>query len=353
MSRKPPVIKPAAPVVPPASSPPLIVGAIGQPGAADGIGAQARFSFPGGIAVDSAGNIYVADTGNNTIRKISPSGEVRTLAGLAGQSGQIDDIGAKARFRAPLGIAVDAAGNLYVSEFANNTIRKISPQGSVITLAGSAANPGWRDSVGDNAHFRNPWGLAVDQSDNVYVADKDNFVIRKITPDGRVSTFAGQPGQPGFADGPGASARFKDPHGVAVDGSGNLFVADTANNALRRITPAGVVSTVTLALSYPESVAAERLRRNLCQRLRRRASHLQRAGRDASCLGLDLQPRWSLCHRQRHGRGRPRDALPLRHCQGYYLLAAGQARGQLGFPLPYLNPDRVPSIFPVLAVSIQ
>jgi serine/threonine protein kinase len=257
--QKPPVIKPAAPVVPPAFSPPLIVGAIGQPGAADGTGSQARFSSPGGITVDSAGNIYVADTGNNTIRKISPNGEVRTLAGLPGQSGQIDDIGATARFRAPLGIAVDAAGNVYVSEFANNTIRKISPQGSVSTLAGSAANPGWRDSAGDNAHFRNPWGLAVDKSANLFVADKDNFVIRKITPDGRVSTFAGQPGQPGFADGPAASARFKDPHGVALDGAGNLYVADTANNALRRISSAGVVSTVTLKVSFPDSVAADAL----------------------------------------------------------------------------------------------
>lgn len=256
VAQKPPVIKPPVPVVPPASSPPLLVGAIGQPGAADGIGALARFSSPGGIAVDSAGNIYVADTGNNTIRKISPAGEVRTLAGLAGQSGQIDGVGVLARFRAPLGIAVDAAGNLYVSEFANNAIRKITPQGSVITLAGSASNPGWRDSLGDNAHFRNPWALAVDQSNNLYVADKDNFVIRKITPDGRVSTFAGQPGRPGFADGPGPDALFKDPHGVAVDGSGNLYVADTANNALRRITSAGVVSTVTLALSYPDSVSA-------------------------------------------------------------------------------------------------
>jgi sugar lactone lactonase YvrE len=254
---KPPVIKPVAPVVPPSWSPPIVVGGIGQLGAADGIGAQARFSSPGGIAVDDAGNIYVADTGNNTIRKISPAGEVRTLAGMAGQSGQLDDIGATARFLAPLGIAVDGAGNVYVSEFAHNTIRKISPQGSVITLAGSAANPGWRDGLGDNAHFRNPWALAVDRAGNVYVADKDNSVIRKITPDGRVSTVAGKPGESGFADGPGGTARFKEPHGVAVDGSGNLYVADTANNAVRKITPAGVVSTIASALSSPESIAAD------------------------------------------------------------------------------------------------
>jgi sugar lactone lactonase YvrE len=255
--QKPPVIKPTLPVVVPSPSPPLIVGAIGQRGAADGIGAQARFCSPGGIAVDSSGNIYVADTGNNTVRKISPAGEVRTLAGLAGQSGQIDDNGSTARLLAPLGIAVDGAGNVYVCEFANNTIRKISPEGSVITLAGSAGNPGWRDSVGDNAHFRNPWALAVDKSANVFVADKDNFVIRKITPDGRVSTFAGQPGQPGFADGPAGSARFKDPHGIAVDAAGNLYVADTGNNALRKITSADVVSTIPVALSNPDGVAVD------------------------------------------------------------------------------------------------
>jgi len=252
-----PPVKPIEPVFVPGSSPPIIVGGIGQPGAADGTLDQARFSSPGGVAMDEAGNICVADTGNNTIRKISPAGEVRTLAGMAGKSGQIDGIGDAARFTAPLGVAVDRDGNVYVAEFANNTIRKISPQGSVSTLAGSAGNPGWRDGVGDNAHFRNPWAVAVDKSGNVLVADKDNFVIRKITPDGRVSTLAGKPGEPGFHDGPAGSARFKDPRGVAVDGSGNVYVADTANNAVRRITPAGNVSTLAISLSNPDGIAVD------------------------------------------------------------------------------------------------
>ena len=222
-------------------------------------GHRSALFLPGGVAEDTAGNIYVADTGNHTIRKISPAGEVRTLAGMAGKPGQTDDIGDAARFLAPMGIAVDGEGNVYVAEFANNIIRKISPQGSVITLAGSAASPGWRDGAGDNAHFRNPWALAVDKSGNVYVADKDNFVIRKITPDGRVSTLAGKAGEAGFHDGHAGSARFNDPRGVAVDGSGNVYVADTGNNAVRKITAAGVVSTIARSLSNPDAIAADAL----------------------------------------------------------------------------------------------
>jgi sugar lactone lactonase YvrE len=156
-----------------------------------------------------------------------------------------------------MGIAVDGAGNVYVAEFANNIIRKISPQGSVLTLAGSADDPGWLDGDGDNAHFRNPWALALDKSGNIYVADKDNFVIRKVTPDGRVSTFAGKPGESGFHDGPADSALFKDPRGVAVDSSGNVYVADTANNAVRKISAAGDVSTIAISLSNPDGIAVD------------------------------------------------------------------------------------------------
>jgi len=209
------------------------------------------------LAVDAAGYIYVADMGNNTIRKVSPFGDVSTLAGLAGQSGQIDGEGAQARFIAPSGIAVDSAGNVYVAEFANGTIRKISPEGTVSLLAGSPGNPGWTDAKGDNAHFRNPWSVAVDKSGNVYVADKDNFVIRQITPDGRVSTIAGRAGLPGFADGKRDAARFRDPHGIAVDYFGNVYVADTANQAVRKISPAGEVTTPASGLFNPQSIAVD------------------------------------------------------------------------------------------------
>jgi serine/threonine protein kinase/sugar lactone lactonase YvrE len=255
----PPVVtNPVVPVVvvPSRPPPPIIVGAIGVAGSSDGIGSQARFSSPSAIAVDSAGYIYVADMGNNTIRKISPSGAVSTLAGMAGQAGRMDGEGANARFIAPSGIAVDHAGNVYVAEFASDTIRKISPEGTVSLLAGSPGNPGWKDAKGDNAHFRNPWSVAVDHLGNVYVADKDNFVIRKITPDGLVTTIAGQPGAPGFADGNRATARFQDPHGIAVDQAGNVYVTDPANQAVRQISAGGDVKTIAL-LPHPGSMAVD------------------------------------------------------------------------------------------------
>ena len=255
----PPEIKPSTQTVvsAPHFTPPIIVGDAGVPGTNDGIGSVARFSSPSAVAVDTSGYLYVADMGNHTIRKISPSGDVTTLAGLAGQSGQTDGEGAQARFVAPSGIAVDESGNIYVAEFASGTVRKISPEGAVSLLAGSPGNPGWKDAKGDNAHFRNPWSVAVDKSGHVYVADKDNFVIREIRPDGMVSTIAGKPGVFGYADGKRESARFKDPHGVAADVFGNVYVADTGNQAVRKISPSGDVTTIAQGLFNPESVAVD------------------------------------------------------------------------------------------------
>jgi sugar lactone lactonase YvrE len=235
------------PVTPPATphwAVTILAGQAGSPGSLDGAAAAARFQAPGGVAVDSAGNVYVADTGNNAIRKISPYGAVTTLAGLAGSHGSIDSLGGAARFWAPFGIAVDKSANLYVAEMANGAIRKISSSGNVSTLAGLAGNPGTNDGVGDNAQFRNPWGVAVDRNGTVYVADTSSSTIRKITPAGAVSTLAGLPGNSGFSDGIGAQARFWNPHGVAVDAAGNLYVADTGNNIIRKITSAGAVSTL-------------------------------------------------------------------------------------------------------------
>jgi serine/threonine protein kinase len=241
----PPVAKPVSSVVPQGEwRVSILAGQPGAPGSADGAASDARFKSPGGIAVDTFGNVYVADTGNNTIRKIVRGGPVSTLAGLAGKLGRQDGSGSAARFLAPLGIALDGAGNIYVAEFASDTIRKITPGGVVSTLAGSAGNPGREDGVGDNAHFRNPWSVAVDSTGDVYVADKSNFTIRQITPTGRVSTFAGFPGIPGDADGPGSYARFRDPHGVAVDSAGNVYVADTGNNTIRKINSFGMVTTL-------------------------------------------------------------------------------------------------------------
>jgi len=248
----PPVPPPATNPVPAVVNPPpeprwavsIFAGQAGTSGSQDGLGAAARFQAPGGLAVDGAGNVFVADTGNNTIRKISPAGMAATLAGQPGSHGSLDSQGGAARFWAPFGIAVDSRGNVFVAEVANGTIRRISPAGQAGTLAGLAGNPGSNDGVGDNAQFRNPWGVAVDRSGTVYVADTSSSTIRKITPAGAVSTFAGLAGNSGSSDGMGGQARFSNPHGVAVDGAGNVFVADTGNNTIRKITAAGLVSTL-------------------------------------------------------------------------------------------------------------
>ncbi len=226
----------------------IFAGQDGVGGSQDGTGAEARFQAPGGVAVDSAGNLYVADTGNNTIRKISPLGVVTTLAGLPGSHGSFDNLdhqpGSMARFWGPFGIAVDRLGNAYVAEVANSAIRKISPAGQASTLAGLAGHPGSNDGAGDNAQFRNPWGVAADRNGTVYVADTSSSTLRKITPGGVVSTLAGLAGHPGASDGLGAQARFWNPHGVAADSAGNIYVADTGNSTIRKITAAGLVSTL-------------------------------------------------------------------------------------------------------------
>jgi hypothetical protein len=209
----------------------------------DGVGAAARFSRPIGVAVDGAGNVYVADSGNNTIRKITSAGVVTTLAGTAGVTGSANGGGAAASFNSPQGAAVDGAGNIYVTDAFNSSIRKITSAGVVTTLAGGAS--GSADGVGAAAGFNTPIGVAVDGVGNVYVADTVNSAIRKITPVGVVMTLAGTPGFfYGAVDGIGAAASFFWPEGVTVDGADNVYVADTNNSTIRKITSAGVVTTL-------------------------------------------------------------------------------------------------------------
>jgi sugar lactone lactonase YvrE len=221
-----------------------LAGSADQPGSADGTGAAALFYWPAGVAVDGSGNVFVADDGNNTIRKITPSGVVTTLAGSADQRGSADGTGAAARFNGPEGVVVDGSGNVFVADDGNNTIRKITPSGVVTTLAGTAGSWGSADGTGAAARFNGPDGVAVDGAGNVFVADSWNNTIRKITPSGVVTTLAGTAGSWGSADGTGAAARFNGPEGVAVDGSGNVFVADAGNSTIRKITPGGVVTTL-------------------------------------------------------------------------------------------------------------
>lgn len=208
----------------------------------DGTGTAAEFNFPYGVAVDTvSGNVYVADRGNNSIRMITSAGVVTTLAGSA-TAGSVDGTGAAAGFNFPYSVAVDGSGNVYVADYNNHLIRKITSAGVVTTLAGSTTS-GFVDGTGTAARFKNPAGVAVDAFDNVYVADRLNHSIRKITPLGEVTTIAGN-GTSGFADGTGTAARFYSPHGVSLDTSGNVYVADYTNNRIRHISPAGVVSTI-------------------------------------------------------------------------------------------------------------
>jgi sugar lactone lactonase YvrE len=202
----------------------------GTRGFADGVGASAKFDYPTGITVDKFGNVFVTDHFNHRIRKITPAGMVSTIAG-DGSIGFVDGTGVTAKFREPNYVAVDAHGNLFVTD--NNSIRKITPAGLVITLAGNGTY-GFADGIGAEARFGPPTGIAVDVNGNIYVAEA-NDRIRKVTAAGMVSTLAGN-GTEGFADGIGTSAKFDSPQGVAVDASGNVFVADTYNYRIRKIT---------------------------------------------------------------------------------------------------------------------
>ncbi len=170
------------------------------PGAIGGIGSAARFFHPEGVALDGAGNVYVADTSNHTIRKTTPAGDVTTFAGRAGEYGTADGAGSAARFYRPEGIALDSAGNVYVAD-SLHTIRRITPNGVVSTLAGTPYTSGSSDGMGSAARFTFPKGLAVDAAGIIYVADSGNHTIRKITPAGVVSTLAGLAGSSGSGDG--------------------------------------------------------------------------------------------------------------------------------------------------------
>ncbi|MDR2208511.1 MAG: hypothetical protein LBE22_06015 [Azoarcus sp.] len=205
-------------------------------GFADGVGSDAKFARLSGITIDAADNLYVVDTSNKRIRKITPAGEVSTLAGS--EEVLADGIERDASFYRPFSIAIDATGNLFVADTLNNRIRKITPTGEVSTLAGG--EKGFADGIGSDAKFDSPYGIAIDAAGNLYVMDNNR--IRKITPTGEVSTLAG--GEKGFADGIGSDAKFDWPSGIAIDAARNLYVADFGNHRIRKITPAGEVSTL-------------------------------------------------------------------------------------------------------------
>lgn len=234
------------------------------------IGDVASYNGPTGVAVDALGNILVADFGNHTIRKIATTGAVSVLAGVSGNSGNNNAVipatatanAINPRFNNPAGLAIDVTGNVYVADYGNNLIRKIATDGTISTVAGKSV--GNVDGVGTAASLNGPRAIAIDAAGNLFVADANNHTIRKIDLTGNVTTFAGT-GKAGNADGSGKAASFSHPSGITIDNNGNLFVADAGNNLVRKITPAGVVTSVagsgyynlTTPFNGPSAVVAD------------------------------------------------------------------------------------------------
>ncbi len=244
-----------------------IAGSVTNSGSADGTGTNALFSGPTGVAA-SKGKIYVAEFNNHTIRAMALAGDtwtVTTFAGKVGYSGALNGTGTNALFFFPFGLSADGFGNLYIADKNNCAIRKISSAGLVRTVAGASASVGSMDGLGQAARLNQPHGVALDQSGNLFVADTDNHTIRAITPLGEVSTLAGLAGSPGAPDGVGTEARFRFPGGLSADSLGNLYVADTYNSRIRIISPAGEVRTLAaidgmgnnVLFNLPASVAAD------------------------------------------------------------------------------------------------
>jgi sugar lactone lactonase YvrE len=226
----------------------------------NGRGEEALFSNPTAIAVDSDGSLIVADFLNNRIRRIDLSGDVHTIAGT-GEPGDNDGPASSATFNGPAGVTVDKAGNIFVSDAISHKIRRISPSGNVETIAGigpaqlekdgtfiSLSVGGFRDGDSSEAQFNRPAGIAVDGAGNVYVADKDNHRIRMITPEGEVTTFAGS-GKEGHEDGLGTRASFSFPVGLTIDQDGNLYASEQGYFSIRKIDPSGLVTTLMFAPS--------------------------------------------------------------------------------------------------------
>lgn len=224
-------------------------------GSTDGVGLAARFNQPCGVTADSSGNIYIADAANALIRKISPLGTVSTIAGSAGATGWIDATGAAARFNFPWGISADNSGNLFVTDRYNHTVRKIViSTGAVSTVAGGGT-AAFADGTGVNARFNMPFGVIPDNSGNLYVADRNNHVLRKVViSTGAVTTIAGSGGATGSVDATGTSARFYQPEDMVLDGAGNLYITDTYNFLIRKMNlTTGYVSTVAGQAGVPGS----------------------------------------------------------------------------------------------------
>ena len=219
------------------------------PGQSDGSGPVARFSAPAGLAVDPFGNVYMADSANHCIRKLDAMGQATTLIGKSGEAGATDGTVAAARLDSPSGLTWGADGTLYVADTGNHTVRRFR-DGVLSTLSGVAGDPGPTNGLAKAARFNAPLGLVVTSANILFVADSGNHAIRRIAPDGTVNTLAGLNEDWGARDGLGPAARFNGPVGLALAADGALIVADSLNHALRRVTAAGMVSTFAGSLGH-------------------------------------------------------------------------------------------------------
>jgi hypothetical protein len=240
-----------------------------------GPAAQAQLNRPSGVAVDAAGNIYIADAGNNRIRKVTPNGGISTVAGTGPQGFSGDGGPAiSARLLDPWGVSVDGAGNLFIADTGNARIRRVAPNGTISTFAGGATSGLGDGGQAISAQLAMPTGVAVDALGNLFIADRNNNRVRKVTPDGVIRTVAGN-GIQGFSGDGGAavSAQLNYPHGIAVDAAGNLFIADYNNCRIRKVTPGGIIGSIagtgagsfsgdggpatSALLNWPEAVAVD------------------------------------------------------------------------------------------------
>jgi len=221
-----------------------LAGLLGTPGSAYGTGSTARFDSPTGLTLGPDGALYVCDTGNHTIRRVTLSGIVTTLAGSAGNADYTDGSTSAARFNQPLGLAIAPDGTVFVADSGNHLIRIIATNGTVSVLAGNPETFGSADGSGTNAFFNSPVGLALAPDGSLFVSDANNFTIRRVTAGGVVTTIAGAAGQDGSTDGPAASARFGKPAELALAPNGTLYIADAAHHTIRRLTLDGHVSTI-------------------------------------------------------------------------------------------------------------
>ncbi|MGL4632260.1 MAG: hypothetical protein ACRCVT_13745 [Leadbetterella sp.] len=230
----------------------LLAGQPMKTGFADGPAAQSLIDRPHGITVDKKGNVYFCDMKNHLIRKIDTKGNVSTFAGVQGQEGTTDGTRLQAKFNKPEAIVIDSKGNLFVTDTYNFTIRKIDTQGIVSTVAGVGGEKGYSEGKGIEVRLDKPIGLCIDEKDNLYFTDSDydgkpgpgNNVIRKLDKNGIVTTLAGKQGVAGHKDGPALEAEFNRPVGIAVDKFGNLYIADTEADLIRKIDTKGIVTTL-------------------------------------------------------------------------------------------------------------